>query len=82
MAYGGIALCIRVQSLFRAESSVHLPTSDLVVPILVATKEIYHGTYVVSHVMDHNGPQSLQASEVLPLSVDPFCCTKSFEGIV
>ena len=55
--YGDIALSIWVSCLVQAESSAYIPTSCLVVPILVATQEIYRSTFVVSHILGHNAPK-------------------------
>ena len=64
------------------ESSVHLPASYLVVPILVATQEIHHGTYIASHVVGHNAPVSHQANEVLSPPEGPFLSTKYLREII
>ena len=70
--YGSIALSIWVLCPIPAESSVHLPASCLVVPILIATQEIHYGTYIASHVVSHNAPVSHQENEVLPPTEGPF----------
>ena len=72
MEYGGIALFVWFQWLVPAELSVCLPDSCLVVPILVATQEIHHSTYIASHVVGHNGPGLHQAIKVLPLQKNLF----------
>ena len=52
------------------------------VPILVATQELYHSTYVVSHIVDHNARKLHQANEVLLPPEGPFLCTKYLREIV
>ena len=54
--YSSIALSIWVLWPVPVELSVHLPASDLVVPILVAAQGKHHGTYIVSHVVGHDAP--------------------------
>ena len=44
--YGNIALFVLVLCLVPMEWSVHLPASNLVVPILVAAQGTHHGTYM------------------------------------
>ena len=56
MGYASKAPSIWVQYLISMGLSVCLPGSGLVVPILVATQEIHHGTYVVSHIVGHDTP--------------------------
>ena len=64
------------------EWSVHLPASDLVVLILVASQGTHHGTYILSHVVEHNDPRLLQANGVPPLPEGLFLHTKHLEEIV
>ena len=64
------------------ESSAHLPTSCLVVPISIATQEIHHRTYVVSYVVGHNALKLHQENEVLPFLEDSFLHTENFREIV
>ena len=64
MGYGGIALSIWVPCSVQVELSPCLPTSCLVVPILVATQEIHHGTYVVSHIVGYNAPKLYQVNDI------------------
>ena len=80
--YGSIALFILVPCPVPMELSVCLPASNLVVPILVATQGIHHGTYVASHVVGHNAPQLLQANGVPPPPEGPFLHTKHLGEIV
>ena len=80
--YGGIALSVWVPCLVPAELSICLPASSLVVPILVATQEIHHGTYVASHIVGHNSPVSHQENEVPPPQEGPFLHTKHLGEIV
>ena len=77
-----MALFVWVLCLFQAESSACLPTSYLVVPILVATQEIHHGTYIVSHVVGHDAPKLLQKNEIPLLLVGYFLCTEYLGEIV
>ena len=74
--YGGIALSVWVPCPVPVESSVHLPDSNLVVPILVASQGIKHGNYIVSHVVGHNAHWLLQAYGVPPPLEGPFLHTK------
>ena len=80
--YGGIALFILVPCPVPAESSVHLPASNLVVPILVAAQVIHHGTYIVSHVVGHDAPWLLQENGVLPPPEGPFLYIKHLGEII
>ena len=64
------------------ESSAHVPASSLVVPILVATQEIHHSTYIASHIVGHDAPISHQANEVMPPVEDPILHTKHLGEIV
>ena len=72
MGYGGIALFVWFPCLVRVELTAHLPTSFLVVPISLATKETHCSTYVVSHIVGYDAPESHQANKVLPPLEDPF----------
>ena len=74
--YSGIALSVWVQCLVPAESSANLPTSYLLVLILIATQEIHHNTYIASHIVGHDYLESHQANEVQPPPEDPFLYTK------
>ena len=74
--YGNIALFILVPCPVPMEWSVHLPASDLVVPISVAAQGTHRSTYVVSHVVGHNAPWLLQANGVPPLPEGPFLLYK------
>ena len=56
MDNGAITPSVWVQCLIPAELNACLLTSCLVVPIVVATQEIYHGTNIVSHAVDQNTP--------------------------
>ena len=67
MGFGGIAFSMWVPCLVQAQLSARLPTSYLVVPILMATQEIHHGTCIVSHVVGHYAPNLHQVNKVLPL---------------
>ena len=80
--YGGIALSIWVPCLVPVELSVHLPASDLVVPISVAAQGIHHGNYVASHIVGHDTPRLLQVNGVLPPPEGPFLYTKHLGEIV
>ena len=80
--YGNIALFVSVLCPVPMEWSVRLPASNSVVPILVATQGIHHGTYVVSHVVGHDVPRLLQANGVPPLLEGPFLHTKHLGEVV
>ena len=80
--YGCVALSIWVLCPVPAELSVCLPASNLVVPISVAAQGTHDGTYIVSHIVDHNTPRLLQASGVLPLPEGPFLHIKYLGEIV
>ena len=80
--YGDIALFVLVLCLVPMELSVNLLASDLVVPILIATQGIHHGTYIVSHMVGHNTAWLLQANRVLPPLEGPFLYTKCLGEIV
>ena len=66
---------------FPMGSSVCLPGSGLVVPILVATHEIHYGTYVASYVEGHKNPESPLLNEILLFLEDPVCHTKHLREI-
>ena len=80
--YGDIALFVLVPCPVLVECSVHLPASDLMVPILVATQGIHHGTYVVSHVVNHDAPWLHRANGVPPLPEGSFLGRKHLGEIV
>ena len=80
--YGNIALFILVPCPVPTEWSAHLPASNLVVPILIASQGTHRGTYVVSQVVGHNAPRLLRANGVLPLPEGPFICIKCLGEIV
>ena len=64
------------------ESSARLATSCLVVPILVATQEIHHGTFIVSHIVDHDAPKLHQENEVASPLEGPLPRTKYLGAIL
>ena len=82
MGYSGIALSIWVPCLVQAELSAYLPISCLVIQILVATQEIHHSTYLVSHFVGYNALSLHQANEVPPSLESLFLHTKHLREIV
>ena len=67
MDYNGVILSVLVQYLVPAESNAHLPLSYLVLPFLAANQEKHYRTYIASHVVSHNAPDSHQVNGVIPL---------------
>ena len=49
---------------------------------LVATQEIHHGTYVVSHIVAHGAPRLYQANEVPAPPEGPFIHKKYLGELV
>ena len=82
MGYSNVVLSIWVPCLVRAELSARLPTSYSMVPISVATQEIHHGTYEVSHIVGHDAPKLHKANEVSLLLEGFFFYTEHLEEIV
>ena len=80
--YSNIALFVLVPCPVLMEWSVHLPASNLVVPISVAAQETHHSIYIVSHIVGHNAPWLLRENGVLLLPEGPFLHTKCPEEIV
>ena len=66
----------------QVELSAHLPTSYLVVPILVATQEIYCCTYIESHIVGHDALRLHQENDVPPPPKGLFLHTKHLGEIV
>ena len=54
----GIVLSILVQCPVPVEVSAYLPASCLVVPFCADIQEIHHSTYIASHVVGHDAPES------------------------
>ena len=52
--YGDVTPFVPVPCPVPTEWSVHLPASNLVVPILVAAQGTHCGNYIVIHVVGHN----------------------------
>ena len=56
--YDDIVSSVLFQWTIAVELSAHLTVSYLVVPLLVNTQEIHHGTYIASHGVGHDASES------------------------
>ena len=64
MGYNVIVPFIPVQCLAPAESSACVPASCLVVFFLITTQEKHCGTYISSHIVGYNAPESHQINDL------------------
>ena len=58
MEYTSIILYILVQCMVPAKLSAHLPDPYLVILFLAVTQVIHCGTYIASHLVGHDVPES------------------------
>ena len=72
MSYCSTIPSILVWCLIPVESNGHIPAFSLVVPFLVASWEIHHGTYIENHVVGHDTPSKTEYMGYCTLQKDLF----------